>query len=83
MNCLHPFKTEVVGSNPSRKLDVCAYLFYICVVVFVGRDSTTDCSPFQGVLPTFYGSKRLTKQPRPNIEPLILIIIIIIYNWRS
>jgi hypothetical protein len=55
-----------VGSNPTRGMDVCMYLFCVCVVLCVGRDIATGWSPVQGVLPTVYRIKKLKKRPRPN-----------------
>jgi hypothetical protein len=34
-------------------------LFYVYVVLFVGRGFATDWSPVQGVLPTMYRIKKL------------------------
>jgi hypothetical protein len=44
----------VVGSNPTRGMDVCARLFCIYVVLCVGSGLATGWSPVQGALPTVY-----------------------------
>jgi hypothetical protein len=46
--------TGFVGSNPTRGMDVCVRLFYICVDLCVGCDLATGWSPVQGVLPTVH-----------------------------
>jgi hypothetical protein len=43
--------TGIVGSNPTRGMDVCVRLFCVCV----GSGLATGWSPFQGVLPTVLG----------------------------
>jgi hypothetical protein len=45
--------TGNVGSNPTRSMDVCALLFYVCVLC-LGSGLATGWSPVQGVLPTVY-----------------------------
>jgi hypothetical protein len=45
----------VVGSNSTRGMDVCVLLFYVCVVLCIGRGLATGWSPSQGVLPTCIG----------------------------
>jgi hypothetical protein len=49
--------TEIVGSNPTRGMDVCVRLFCVCVVLCVGRGFAKDWSPVQGVLPPVYRLK--------------------------
>jgi hypothetical protein len=44
----------VVGSNPTRGMDVCVRLFCVYAVLCVGRGLDTGWSPVQGVLPTVY-----------------------------
>jgi hypothetical protein len=39
-------------------MDVCVRLFYVCIVLCVGRSLATGWSSIQGVLPTVY---RITK----------------------
>jgi hypothetical protein len=39
--------TVIVGSNPTRDVDVCVYLFCICVVLFVGSDLERADPPFK------------------------------------
>jgi hypothetical protein len=46
--------TGIVGSNPTRDMDVCVRLFCVCVVLCVGSGLATSWSPVQGVLPTVY-----------------------------
>jgi hypothetical protein len=41
-------RTGIVGSNPTRGMDVCVRLFCVCV----GSGFATGSSPVQGVLPT-------------------------------
>jgi hypothetical protein len=47
-------KTGMVGSNPSRGMDVCVRLFCVCVVLCIGSDLVMRWSPVQGVLPNVY-----------------------------
>jgi hypothetical protein len=58
--------TGIVGSNPTRGMDVCVRLFCVCVVLCVGSGLVKGCSPVQGVLPTVYRIKELKKRPRSN-----------------
>jgi hypothetical protein len=58
--------TRVVGSNPTRGMDVCVRLFCVYVVLCAGSGLATDWSPFQGVQPAVYRIKKLKKQPRSN-----------------
>jgi hypothetical protein len=44
----------IVGSNPTRGMDVCVLLFCVYAVVRVGRGLARDWSPIQGVIPTVY-----------------------------
>jgi hypothetical protein len=44
----------IVGSNPSRGMDVCPHLFCVCVVLCLGSGLATGWSPLQGALPTVY-----------------------------
>jgi hypothetical protein len=46
--------TEVIGSNPTRSMNVCVRLFCVYVVLCEGRILATGWSPDQGVLPTVY-----------------------------
>jgi hypothetical protein len=57
--------TGVVGSNPTRGLDICVRVFCVCVL-FVGSDIATGWSPVQGVLPAVYGIKKLESSQRPT-----------------
>jgi hypothetical protein len=43
--------TGVVGSNPTRGIDVSVRLFCVCVVLCVGSGLATGLSPVRGVLP--------------------------------
>jgi hypothetical protein len=45
---------EIVGSNPTRGIDVCLRLFCVCVVLCLGSGLATGWSLVQGVLPTVY-----------------------------
>jgi hypothetical protein len=56
--------TGIVGSNPTRGMDVCVRLFCVCVVLCVGSGLATGWSPVQGVLQTVYRTKRVKKRPR-------------------
>jgi hypothetical protein len=58
--------TGVVGSNPTRGMDVCARLFCICVVLCVSSGLEMGWSLVQGVLPTVYRIKKLKKRLRSN-----------------
>jgi hypothetical protein len=44
----------IVGSNPTRGMDVCEHLFCLCVFPCVGSGLATVWSPVQGVLLTVY-----------------------------
>jgi hypothetical protein len=44
----------IVGSNPTRGMDVCVRLFCVCVVLCVGSGLATGLSLVQGVLPSVY-----------------------------
>jgi hypothetical protein len=62
----------IVGSNPTRGMDVCVRLFCVCVVLCVGSGLAIGSSPVQGVLPSVYWIKTLKKRPRFNkktVEP--------------
>jgi hypothetical protein len=55
--------TGIVGSNPTRGMDVCVRLFVFvlfCVKVTVLRWP----DPLQGVLPTVYRIKEMKNRPR-------------------
>jgi hypothetical protein len=41
INFLRPSTIGVVGSNPTRGMDICVRLFYFCVVLRVGSGLTT------------------------------------------
>jgi hypothetical protein len=44
--------TGIVGSKPTRGIDVCVRLFCVCVAKCAGSGIATGSSPLQGVLPT-------------------------------
>jgi hypothetical protein len=44
------WNTRIVGSIPTRGMDVCVRLFCVCVVLCAGRGLATGWSPVQGVL---------------------------------
>jgi hypothetical protein len=46
--------TGVMGSNPTRSMDVCMRLFCVCVVLCVGSGLTMGWSPVREVLPTLH-----------------------------
>jgi hypothetical protein len=46
--------TGIVGSNPTRSMDVCLRLFSVCIVLCIGSGLATRWSPVQGALPTAY-----------------------------
>jgi hypothetical protein len=54
------------GSNSTQGMDVCLRLFYVCVVLCVGKGLAPGWSPVQGVLPTVYTITKLKKRLRPN-----------------
>jgi hypothetical protein len=56
-------KFGVVGSNPTRGMDVCVRLFCVCAVLCVGCSLETGWSPVQGVLPTVCRIKHLKRRP--------------------
>jgi hypothetical protein len=47
-------KTRIVGSNPTRGMDVCVRLLCVYVVLGVGSGLATGWSPVQGFLQTVY-----------------------------
>jgi hypothetical protein len=55
--------TGIMGSYPTRSMDVCVRLFCVCVVLCVGKGLATGWSPVQGFLPTVYRIKKLKKRP--------------------
>jgi hypothetical protein len=66
--------TGVVGSIPTRGMDVGVRLFCVCVVLCLGSGLATDWSPVQGILQTVY-RLRNWRQKRPRftrtVEPKI------------
>jgi hypothetical protein len=54
----------IIRSIPALGMVVCVRLFYVCVVLCVGRGLATGWSPVQGFLPNMYRIKKLKKQPR-------------------
>jgi hypothetical protein len=69
MNCLRPLKRwGREFESHARHESPCVCLFCACVVLRVGSGLTTSSSPFQGVLPSVYGLKKLRNWPRPNKE---------------
>jgi hypothetical protein len=72
------WNTGVVGSNPTRSMDICVRLFCVCVVLRVGRGPVTSWSPVQGVLPTVYRIKTLKRGQGPTKGCTAIIIKIII-----
>jgi hypothetical protein len=78
---LSPLNTRVVGSNPTWGMDVCAWLFCVCVALWVCRQLVTDCFSLQGVLPTVNRTKKLKKSlqgPTKGCRCITIIVIIII-----
>jgi hypothetical protein len=59
-------KTGIVGSNPTRGMDVCVRLFYVCVVLCTGSGLATGWSPIQGVLPTVCRINKLKNGQGPK-----------------
>jgi hypothetical protein len=49
----------IMGSNPTRGMDVCVRLFCVCDVLCASSVLATGWSPAQGVLPTVYRIKKL------------------------
>jgi hypothetical protein len=56
--------TGIVGSNSTRRMDVCVRLVCVCVVLCIGSGLATGWRPVQGYLPTVYRIKKLKKRPR-------------------
>jgi hypothetical protein len=52
------WNTGIVGSIPTRPMDLCVCLIY-CVVLSVGSGLAPGWSPIQGTLPTVYRIKKL------------------------
>jgi hypothetical protein len=60
--------TGIVGSNPTRCLNICVRVFCICVLC-IGSCLVTDWSPAQGVLPTVHRLRNWKKRPRSTSGP--------------
>jgi hypothetical protein len=60
------WNTGIVGSNPTRGVNVCVRLFCVCVVLCVGSGLATGWFPVHGDLSTVYRIKKLKKRPRAN-----------------
>jgi hypothetical protein len=58
--------TGIVGSNPTRGMDVCVRLFCVCFVLCAGSGLATGWCPVQGVLQTVWKLKKLKKRPGFN-----------------
>jgi hypothetical protein len=56
--------TEVLGSNPTKNMDACVYLFCVCVILCVGSGLETGWSPIQGILQFVYRIKKAEKGTR-------------------
>jgi hypothetical protein len=56
----------IVGSNPTRGMDVCVRLFCVCVVLCVGSGLATGWSHIQGVLPSVYILRNWKRSRRPQ-----------------
>jgi hypothetical protein len=63
-------RTGIVPSNPTRFIYVCVRLFYVCVVLCVGRGFATGWSPVKGVL---IWIKKLKERPKSSraVKPCI------------
>jgi hypothetical protein len=48
-NAIARSNAGIVGSNPTQGMDVCLRLFYVYVVLCLGRGLATGWSPVQGV----------------------------------
>jgi hypothetical protein len=46
------WNTDIIGSNPTRDMDVCVRLFCVCVVLYIDSGLATGWSLVQGVLPS-------------------------------
>jgi uncharacterized membrane protein len=71
----------IVGSNPTQGIGVYVRIFWVCVVLCVGRGLATGWSLIQIVLPTVYRGPRNWKSgqgPTYGCRATIIIIIIII-----
>jgi hypothetical protein len=55
--------TGIVGSNPSRDMDVCVCLICVFVGLCVGSVLATVWFPVQAILPTVYRTKKRKKWP--------------------
>jgi hypothetical protein len=58
------YNTGVVGSNPTGGMDVCPFLFCVCVVLRVSSSLPKGWSSVQGVLPIVYLVKNLKKRQK-------------------
>jgi hypothetical protein len=64
-NCLRPLKHWRCGFK-SHSTHGWMSVYYVYVVLYVGRGLATGWSPVQGILPTEYRSEKLKKRQRPN-----------------
>jgi hypothetical protein len=60
------WNTRIMGSNPTRGMDVCVRLFCVYVVLCVGSGLATGWSPAQGVLPTVYRLRNWKSKQSPQ-----------------
>jgi hypothetical protein len=58
--------TGIVGSNPTRGIDVCVCLFCVGTVLFVGSGLATGWSPVQGVLGNAHGLRHTKSSQVPQ-----------------
>jgi hypothetical protein len=56
--------TEIVGSHPTRGMDVCVRLFCVCVVLCICSGLEMGRSPVQGVLPIAYYTSKLKRDAK-------------------
>jgi hypothetical protein len=58
--------TGIIGSNPTRGMDVWLPLLHVFVFLFIGRGLATGWSAIQGILPSVYRITKLGNWPGPN-----------------
>jgi hypothetical protein len=61
-----PSNAGILGSNPTQGMDVCARLFGICVVLRVGSDHATGCSPSKESYRQFIGLRNINSGEGPT-----------------
>jgi hypothetical protein len=73
----------IVCSNQTQGMDICVLLFYVCVVLCVGRGLATGWFPVQGGLPSVYKIRILKRRPRSTKKDCRVIDKSILNNMTT